>query len=113
MNKITFELKGLKEFQRNLDKITKELDSLKEQTSTFEELFSPAFMTKYTQFKTIEDMVEKSPIKGEKKEDFISEKWNKFVKEETSFQSWAEMLAKAGEEYFGKKVNQVFKKVCR
>lgn len=113
MTKITFELKGLKEFQRNLDRITKKMDSLKEQTPTFEELFPPTFMTKYTQFRTIEDMVEKSSIKGEKKEDFTSKEWNKFVKEKTSFQSWEEMLAKAGEEYLGKKVNQTFKKVFK
>jgi len=113
MGKIKFELKGLKEFQRNLDKITKEVNSLKEQTPTFEELFPPTFMTKYTQFKTIEDMVELSPIRGEKKEDFSSGEWNKFVKEKTSFQSWEEMLAKTEEEYFGKKVSQAFKKVCK
>lgn len=113
MDKITFELKGLKEFQQNLDKITKEANSLKEQTPTYEELFPPTFMTKYTQFRTIEDMVEKSSIKGEKKEDFSSGEWNKFVKEKTSFQSWEEMFAKAGEECLGKKVNQIFKKVCK
>ncbi len=113
MDKITFELKGLKEFQRNLDKITKEVNTLNEQTLTYEELFPPTFMTKYTQFKTIEDMVEQSPIRGEKKEDFSSGEWNKFVKEKTSFQGWEEMLVKAEEECYGNKVSQAFKKVCK
>ncbi len=113
MVKITFELKGLKEFQKKLDKITKEADSLKEQTPTFKELFPSTFMTKYTQFRTIEDMVEKSSIRGEKKEDFTSEEWNKFVREKTSFQNWEEMLKKAAEEYLGKQVSQSFKKVFK
>jgi len=73
-------------------------------------------MTKYTQFKIIDDMVEKSPFKVESEEDFKNipdKEWDKFVKERTSFQNWDEMLAKAGEEYYGKKVKERLEKALK
>jgi len=115
-DKIKFELKGIKELSRNLDKLSRELDSFKEQSVAFSELFPAFFMNKYTQFNTIDEMVEKSPFKVESKQDFEKipdDDWNIYVKETTSFQSWDEMMSKAGEEYLGKRVNQTFGKVFK
>ena len=101
MIKITFDLKGLEKLQRKVDKLSKE------QKVSFENLFSPSFMTKYTQFRSIDDMVDKSPFTVESEEDFKNipdDEWSKFVQERTSFQSWDEMLSKAGEEYLGKQL---------
>ena len=111
-----FELKGFEELSKNLDKVTKELKSFKEQKVTFNLLFSPAFMTKYSQFNTIDEMVEKSPFKVESEEDFKNipdNEWDKFVRERTTFQSWDEMMSKAGEEYLGKRVQQSLGKVFK
>ena len=115
-DEIKFELKGLEELSKNLDKITKELESFKDQRVTFNQLFQPAFMAKYTQFRTINEMVEKSPFKVESEEDFKNipdKEWDNYVKEKTSFQSWDEMMSKAGQEYLGKKVQQAFGKVLK
>ena len=115
-DEIKFELKGHEELSKNLDKLTKELESFKKQEVSFNELFSPEFMTKYTQFRTINEMVEKSPFKVESEEDFKNipdEEWDSYVKEKTSFQSWSEMMSKAGEEYLGKKVQKTFSKVFK
>ena len=81
MTEIKFELKGFKEFSRKLDKATRELNSLKEQEVSFNKLFSPAFMTKYTQFETINEMVEKSSFTVESEEDFKNipdEEWDNY-----------------------------------
>ena len=94
---IKFELKGFKELSKNLNKLTKEMKSLEKQDISFDELFKPEFMRKYTQFKTINEMVDKSPFKVENEEDFKNipdEKWDNYVREKTSFQSWDEMMSK-------------------
>ena len=115
-DEIKFELKGFEELSKNLEKLTKEIESFKEQEVSFDELFSPEFMAKYTQFRTINEMVAKSPFKVENEEDFKNipdEEWDSYVKEKTSFQSWNEMMSQAGEEYLGKKVQQTFGKVFK
>lgn len=108
-----FELKGSEELSKKFDKVTKELKSLEEEKN---KLFSPTFMAKYTQFRTFNEMVEKSSFKVESKEDFENipdEEWDIYVKEKTSFQSWNEMMNKSGEEVLGKKVQQIFSKVFK
>ena len=115
-DKTKFEMKGLEELSKNLDKITKKLESLKEQEVSFSELFPSSFMMKYTQFRTIKEMVEKSPFKIESEEDFRNipdKEWDNYVKEKTSFQSWDEMINKAEIEYLGEKVQKVFGKVLK
>ena len=115
-DEIKFELKGLEKLSKNLDKLTKELEPFKKQEISFNERFSLEFMTKYTQFKTINEMVEKSPFKVESEKDVKNipdKEWDNYVKEKTSFQSWDEMMNKAGEEYLGKKVQQTFGKVLK
>ena len=115
-DEIKFELKGSEELSKNIGKLTKEFESFKKQKVSFNELFSPGFMSRYTQFRTINEMVEKSPFKVESEEDFKNipdKEWDNYVKEKTSFQSWDEMMSKAGEEYWGKKVQQTFGKVLK
>jgi len=115
-NKIKFEMNGLEVLSKNLDKLTKKLESLKEQEVSFNELFPSSFMMKYTQFRTINEMVERSPFEIESEEDFRNipdKEWDNYVKEKTSFQSWNEMINKAGNEYLGEKVQKAFGKVLK
>lgn len=115
-DEIKFEMKGLEELSKNLDNLTKKLEPLKEQEVSFNELFPSTFMMKYTQFKTINEMVEKSPFKVESGADFKNipdKEWDNYVKEKTSFQSWNEMMSKAGKEYLGEKVQKTFGKVLK
>lgn len=115
-DEVKFELKGFEKLSGNLDNLTKEIESFKEQEVSFNELFSPGFMAKYTQFRTLNEMVAKSPFKVGSEEDFKNipdEEWDSYVKEKTTFQSWDEMMSKAGEEYLGKKVQETFAKIFK
>jgi len=107
---IKFELKGLKELQQNLDRLSKEMKSLEGlKKLSMTEVLTPSFMTRFTQFKTLDEMIEKSPFKVETEEDFKKipdDEWDKYVKENTSFQNWDEMLTKAGEEHLGRKIKE-------
>ena len=107
MMKISFDLKGLENLQRNIEILSAE------QKVTFDKLFPASFMRKHTQFDSINDMVNKSPFKVESEEDFKNipdKEWDDYVREKTSFQSWNEMLSKAGNEYLGKQVQEAMKK---
>jgi len=115
-NGIKFELKGFDELSKKLKKASKELESIEEQKITFNELFSTAFMTTYTQFNSIDEMIEKSPFKVESEEDFKNipdKEWDEYISAKTSFQSWKEMMSKASEEYLGKQVQQSLGKVFK
>jgi hypothetical protein len=107
MIKINFDFKGLEKLQRSIEAIPGE------QSVRFDELFSKSFMTKYTKYESINEMVDKSPFKVESEEDFKKipdTDWDKYVRENTSFQSWGEMRSKAAEEYLGKQVKKQIEK---
>jgi len=106
--KISFDLKALDNLRQNLDKLSKD------PRVPFSLLFPSSFMKKYTQFNSIDEMVNKSPFKVESEEDFkkIPDKdWDVYVIEKTSFKSWGEMKSKAGEEYIGKQIHEALKKL--
>lgn len=72
-----------------------------------EDLFTPEFLQKYTNFSNLEDMVKKSGIKvtaGNLLHDIIQNpKWGEFIKEHTKFGNWEEMIQKAIAEFTAKK----------
>lgn len=111
----SFEIKGLDEVQKNLKRLTNEIEKISgPQNVSFNDLFPHDFMSKHTQFASINEMVTKSPFKVESEEDFKNipdEAWDVYVRENTSFKSWAEMQSKAAEEYFGKKVQKAIGKL--
>jgi len=110
----SFEIKGLDELQNKLKNLQSEIEKLSgEKKVSFKDIFPPPFMRKFTQFSSIDEMVNKTPFKVESEEDFKKipdEDWDVYVREKTSFKSWAEMQSKAAEEYFGKKVQEAIKK---
>lgn len=68
----------------------------------FDQLFPRPFMHRYTNFGSIEEMLEKSGFKVETMEDFAAipdEEWDRYVNENTRFSSWDEMQERAVEEY--------------
>jgi hypothetical protein len=77
-----------------LEKLKEGLTKLKSTHEVcFDELFNVRFMTKYTEFVTIEDF------------DLIpEEELDEFVRSHTRFSNWREMLDKAGEEYVFRKL---------
>jgi hypothetical protein len=84
------------------------LDQLKNTREVnFDELFNVKFMTKYTEFVTIEDMFDASGLDIQSNDDFDlvpEEQLDKFVRDHTRFSNWREMLDKAGEEYVFRKL---------
>jgi hypothetical protein len=64
----------------------------------FDELFPPEFMRRYTDFKSIEEMLGACGTRIESAEDskrIPDAEWNKFVSERTKFKTWDDMQAKA------------------
>ena len=89
--KITFDNSRLKELQRKI----KNLEGKK--PVPLSELFPNDFIRKYTDFQTIQAMLDASGI--ENKEEIGNEKFSKFVATHTRFSNWEEMKKAAGAEY--------------
>jgi hypothetical protein len=94
-----------------LDKLIKNLEDLGdgEHKVPFPEIFPPEFMRKYTDFGTIEKMLEASgyKIEGSKGFDKIPEaSWDSFVRQRTRFDGWEDMKAAAGKEWTLKQLDK-------
>jgi len=92
---------GLQKLQRKMEKL--------EGTNPvpFRELFNTAFMSRYTQHTTIEEFFDAGGFVFETEEEFekISEREvDKHVQAVTSFNTWQEMMTKAGEHWAAKKL---------
>jgi len=111
----SIEIKGLDKIQKNLKSLQREIHKIsREQKVPLNNIFPSSFMSKFTQFSSFNEMVNKSPFRVKTEEDFknIPDKdWDAYVREKTSFNSWDEMLSKAGEQYFGKQIQQAMKKL--
>lgn len=97
------ETNGIEEAQDALSDIAdnaQELDG--ENEVGFGELFTDAFMRKYTEFGSIDKFFEESPWAVESEEDFAAipeADLDDYVDEHTAFPSWEEMLGTAGEQW--------------
>ncbi len=108
------EIKGLKEAERKFRKLEKTIKGLEgPRDVSFEELFTPSFMTKYTDVDDLEDLIREAgnfpPDKEWTKEDFediSNERMDKVVRERTRFHTWDEMLSKAGVEWAARKIRR-------
>jgi len=91
-------------FGDSIDKISRNLNKIAEKKSvTFGELFNQEFLTACSSFTSIEDMFDKSGFKVETPEDFAAipdDKWEDFIKANTTYSSWEEMQSDAGSKYF-------------
>lgn len=92
---------------KDLEKRVNELDRKQKENGgsvnvPFTELFNDKFMVKYTSFKTLDELFEKSGFKVESQEDFKNipdAEWDIFIKENTKFSSWEEMYSEAATKY--------------
>jgi len=102
------DVRGLKEFANTLDELAKKAKQLKgENQVPFSEIFTPAFMRKYTNFTTIDKMIEASGYQVNSAEDFKAipdAPWDSFVQQRTKFSNWEEMVQKAGLEWTSRKL---------
>jgi len=110
---MSIKITGLDELTKNLGRLSEKLeDETKPRNVQFSERFNPTFMTNHTSFSSFDEMVKKSPFKVESQQDFEAipdAAWDDYVRKNTKFSSWQEMLSKASEEYWGKIVKKVMK----
>ena len=90
---------GLDEMQRKLKDMERRLRSLDgTHNVSMKDLFPPEFMQKFTDFGTIDEMMNASGFKVESQEDFDNlptQEWKDFISNRTRFGDWQEMLSAA------------------
>lgn len=85
------------------DKIKKDLKKIEDlKQIRFDELFNPKFLSECSSFSSIDELIEKSGFKVESAEDFKSipdDEWERFIIDNTSYDSWDEMQKDAAEKF--------------
>lgn len=100
--KFDFDDSGFRELQRKLEQLaaTKEV--------SLGELLDRRFMTRYTPYADIDEMVRESGVVIESIDDAKglsqNDTWNRFIAEKTRFSNWHEMLQAAAMEYTKRKL---------
>ncbi|EDK32558.1 hypothetical protein [Clostridium kluyveri] len=102
------EIKGLNEFQKSLEDMSKEIEELENKLDvSFDKLFNESFMQQYTSYKTWNELLSKSGFGVKNDEDFKkipNKKLNRYIRKVTSFKNWEDMLNKATEIYMYKQI---------
>jgi hypothetical protein len=104
---IKFKMTGLDELQKKLETLQRRAQSLNGPVP-FEDLFPPEFMRRYTNFKSIEEMLVGfgAPITSTEEFERIPDaEWDVYVSAKTRFKSWDEMQFQAGQEYAERRLN--------
>ena len=93
----------------DLDRLTESLEKKAEQSQkplgmvSFTDLFTPSFMTTYTQFANFGELLVVGQFKVNSLEEFmalLNEDFDKFIEKTTKFKSWEEMQSTAVADYF-------------
>lgn len=105
---INFEIKGLDDFKRKIDEMKTNAEKLSgEHKIPFKDLFNSDFLIKYTDFKSLDEMFHADEFVIESEDDFKKvpdDKWDEYIGKHTRFSNWQEMMGKASEEYFARKL---------
>jgi hypothetical protein len=105
---MSIQIKGLDEFHKKLKRLSdnaKKLD--REHNIPFDVLFNNKFMSRYTNFASIDDFIKNSGYEVSSQEDFEKipdVKWDIYVRCNSRFQNWSKMMEKAAEEYVTKQL---------
>ena len=98
-----FEITGIDEFQKEIAKFEERLDKLSEKTSIkFSEMFTSEFMSQYTDFATLDEMLDNFGYADFSQEEFEAipdDEINAKVASHTKFSTFQEMLDKCCELY--------------
>lgn len=103
-----FEMRGFDELKKKLKQLgdnAKALDGT--HAVQLNDLFPTAFLQRYTEFQSVEDMFEKSGFKVSSPEDFKNipdAEWDAFIQKHTRFPSWEKMQEKAAAELMSRKL---------
>ena len=91
---------GLSEFQRSLKELGERIDAVSgEQNVPMTELLKPDFLASCSTFSSVQEMFDRSGFKVESQADFAAipdDDWDAFIRANTSYFSWQEMLQAAG-----------------
>jgi hypothetical protein len=102
------EFRGFEEASRKLEELAEKAQSIHgTQQVPLSELLTPGFLARHTQFLSEEEMFETSGFKVETTEDFEKipeEDWDEFIRQNTPFATWSEMLSAAAAEWTRKKL---------
>ena len=97
---------------KDVDAIIDRLDNISgEHTVSFEELFTDDFIKRNSRFTDIAEFWNNSEFDFQTQEDFdsIPEKdLDQYVNQNTTFNSWEEMINEASSIYFSKLLNEAF-----
>jgi hypothetical protein len=91
-----------------LEQISRNSEELSgEHTIEFKDLFTPEFMNKYTDYKSIGELLQSSGYTINSSEDIEKlpdMEWNEFIQKHTKFSNWKEMNQTALNEYFTRRL---------
>lgn len=90
-----------------LDKLSKKLDALsKERSVPMGEILTDSFISHHSKFNSLDNFLSACGIhNSEEFKAFPEEEMDKFVKTNTKFSTWQEMLSSAGVEYYKKQLD--------
>lgn len=105
---MSFKMNGFDELSNKLNKMQKGVEEINNQEKvSFDELFTDDFMEEHTKFQTLDSFFEASGFDVSSSEAFAAipdEDMDKFVAENSEFDTWEDMLSTAGQEYMLKKM---------
>ena len=108
------EIEGLSDLTKNLDTLKRNAQALDgEHHLNFGELFPDRFMSAYTDFRSMQEMVDASGMDGETEDEikgiFSSQEWSDFVSKRTTFSGWEEMMQKGVGEWTSRRLHRGLK----
>jgi hypothetical protein len=93
-------IKGLGDLSKKLDQLTKNAKDLGDtKLASLTDILTPAFISQHTRFAGVDELFEAGGFNVNSQSDFEAipeEKLSAFIRSESSFGSWQEMLNAAG-----------------
>jgi len=99
---MSFEIKGLKEVQDKLKKLSEGAKSLDGQSIPITEVLTDVFIQENSSFNNLNELIKASGFAVESQADLEaipSNVWNEFISKNTKFQSWQELINSAAAIY--------------
>jgi len=97
---MSVKLTGLEQFQRQIAELEHQVDAVsREQSIPLSELLNSDFLAACSTLSSVDEMFERSGFKVESEDDFAAipdDDWEAFIRANTSYFSWKEMLEAAG-----------------
>lgn len=96
-----FEISGLKELQKGLEVLAERTQALHgEHSVPLSDLLTRSFLSSCSRFLSLDEFFAASGFPVNSEEDFAAipdEQWDAFIRTDTTFSNWQEMLGAAGE----------------